>query len=85
MVFENKEAKKHGIQIGCYYEALDEPTEEVLAVLKEKAVNKICREIRKIAKENDDFFIVKTGENFALGKLTTTVGVKVELPTVKEK
>ena len=70
--------------IGCYYEIKGEATEEVIADIKKKVVNQLCRDIRKIAKENDDLFIVKTLPHLLLSEITTTVGVKVELPTIKD-
>lgn len=58
-----------------------EATDEKLAKAKEEVVDKVCALIREIAKERDDFFIIKPPfyENGLM-----TVAHKFILPTVEE-
>lgn len=70
---------------GHYVMTPGEATEEEIALMKEQVVEKICNDIRKIAKEREDFFIIKTDARFPglNDEIATTVGAKFILPTVK--
>ena len=80
-------APAHGYLGGSYRMAEGKASEEEIALMKVAVVEEICNEIRKIAKERDDFFIVKQGERFPglSNEEMTTVGAKFQLPTVKTK
>ena len=75
----------HGYLGGSYRMTEGEASEEEIALMKDTLVEEICNEIRKIAKERDDFFIIKVGARFpgVDEEIVTTVGAKFELPTVK--
>ena len=85
MIYETKEAKKHGMIGGYYVEIPFKATEEELEKAKDFVVEALCNQIREIAKEREDFFIIKTGERFPGldNEKVTTVAAKFELPTVK--
>ena len=65
-----------GSQYGDFISLGDKVTKEELAEAKRLLVEQACGVIRDIAKERDDFFIIKEID----GK--TTVGWKIFLPTV---
>lgn len=65
-----------GTQYGDFIVINNETTEEKLAEAKELLVEQACEVIRAIAKERDDFFIVKKMDE------KTTIGWKIFLPTV---
>lgn len=72
--------------LGGYYVRMDKiASEEEIALAKEMVVEEICKEIRKIANEREDFFIIKQGARFPglFDEIITTVGAKFILPTVK--
>ena len=71
--------KRPGSQYGTYVTIDGEVTEEKLAKAKEQVVEDVCNIIRDIAKERDDFFIIKQ-----LGD-TATVAHKFILPTVEQE
>ena len=70
---------------GYYLKTEGEASDEEIAMMKEAVVEGMCEEIRKIAREREDFFIIKKGANFpGLDDTTiTTVAAKYILPTVK--
>ena len=72
--------KAPGTQYGTYEVIYGEVTKEKLAEAKAKVVDDVCRMIRKIAEERDDFFIVKRTEE----DCSTTVAHKFYLPTVND-
>ena len=78
---------KHGMLCGYYVEVQGEVSEEEITRAKELVVEEICNQIREIAREREDFFIIKNGARFPGldEEIVTTVGAKFELPTVKEK
>ena len=78
-------APNHGYLGGSYRMTEGEASEEEIALMKDVVVEEICNEIRKIAKERDDFFIIKTGARFPGidEAVVTIVSAKFELPTVK--
>jgi hypothetical protein len=59
---------------------LGEVKEEKLAKAKEMTVDEVCRIIREIANEREDFFIIKP----PMGEYEASVGHKFLLPTVEE-
>ena len=63
-----------------------EASDEEIAMMKEALVEGMCKEIRQLAKEREDFFIIKKGANFPGldDTIVTTVGVKFILPTVRD-
>ena len=69
---------------GAYLMTKGNASEEEIARMKEKVVEDMCNEIREIAKEREDFFIIKTGPRFPGldDVIVTTVGAKYILPTV---
>lgn len=75
---------KHGYTGGSYRMTKGEASEEEISRMKEAVVEEICAEIRRIAKEREDFFIIKSGARFpGLDEsIATTVGAKFVLPTV---
>lgn len=74
---ENPKAKVHGYMCGYYYRIDGKPSEELIAIFKDKVVDKICEQIREIAKKSEDFFIINDFDG------DKTVGAKFILPTVK--
>jgi hypothetical protein len=70
--------KPQGTMFGALAYIKGEATEEKLAKAKEIVVDEVCEIIRKIARERDDFFIIKSFEE------KTSVGHKFFLPTVEE-
>ena len=77
--------KDHGFLGGNYVGIPGVASEEEIALMKEKVVEEVCNEIRRIAKEREDFFIIKTGARFPGldDSIHTTVAAKFVLPTVK--
>lgn len=75
----------HGYLGGCYVSVDGVATEEAISRMKERVVEEMINEIRRIAKTREDFFIIKTGERFPglSDEIVTTVAVKFELPTVR--
>ena len=69
--------RDHGAIYGTYLKIDGEPTDDKLTQAKSALVETLCSMIRAIAKENDEFFIVNKTE------IGTTVGVKIEIPTIK--
>lgn len=69
----------HGYRGGYYVKIADNATEDEIQKAKEDVVDVICSEIRRIALEKEDFFIIKDASD-GCGK---TVAAKFELPTVK--
>ena len=69
-----------GTQYGTYVAIKGEVTEEKLAKAKEMVVEDVCRLIRDIANEREDFFIIKE----LMGGGGTSVAHKFFLPTVDE-
>ena len=69
---------------GCCRMTEGNASEDELAQMKERLLDDVCAEIRKIAKEHDDFFIIKTGEKCPGldNMIVTTVAAKFILPTV---
>lgn len=87
-VADNKFVKKEedrGFLGGYFLKTDGEASDEEIAMMKEAVVEEICKEIRQLAKEREDFFIIKKGANFPGldNTIVTTVGVKYILPTVK--
>lgn len=68
-----------GTQYGTFAKITGEATDEKLAEAKKMVVEDVCRIIRDIANENDEFFIIKELNGI------TTVGHKFVLPTVNEE
>lgn len=88
-VADNKFVKKlnqdQGYLGGCYLATEGEASEEEIARMKEAVVEQMCEDIRKLARERKDFFIIKNGERLpGLDNTITTVAVKYMLPTVKD-
>ena len=71
-------ADGYGTVRGRYVVVENEVTEEVA---KEIVLQGLIEDIKKIAKENPDFFIIKKAEAI----FPHTVGAKFYLPTVKEE
>lgn len=71
----------HGALYGTYVKIDGEPTEDELSQAKSELVDTLCSMIREIAKENDDFFIIKK----TLDGDATTVGVKIAVPSIEIK
>lgn len=69
-------SRPNGSMFGTLAFIKGEVTEEKLEKAKEIVVDDVCRYIREIAKQSEEFFIIKTLE----GK--TSVGHKFFLPTV---
>jgi hypothetical protein len=65
-----------GSQYGTFAKINGEVTDEKIAKAKEMVVEDICRIIREVAKDRDDFFIIKEFNG------TTSVAHKFLLPTV---
>ena len=85
----NPEYGTTGTQYGIYVEVNGEMTEEKLAEAKKTVVDEVCRIIREIANERDEFFIIKDGKDIPPflnlgGNLPGSVACKFYLPTVKE-
>ena len=80
--YKNTEPK--GFLGGAYVMTEGEASEEEIALMKEKVLDDICNEIRKIATEHEDFFFIKTGARFPGldNEIVTTVGARYLLPTV---
>ena len=78
-------SNNHGMLCGYYVETIGEASEKNIAKAKKLVVKKICKQIREIAREREDFFIIKKGARFPGldEEIVTTVGAKYELPTVK--
>lgn len=70
---------EHGYIGGYYVEIADNATEDEIKKAKEHVVDVICSDIRRIASESEDFFIIKE----ALVGCGKTVAAKFELPSVK--
>ena len=68
-----------GTNYGIYTDIKGEVTDEKIAKAKEQVVEEVCRIIREIANERDDFFFIKP-----LPGEVTSVGHKFLLPTVEE-
>ncbi len=69
-----------GTMYGTFVKVNGEVTDEKLAKAKAMAVDEVCRIIREIANEREDFFIIKPTMNGD----GITVGHKFLLPTVEE-
>lgn len=65
-----------GSLYGDYIPITGEETEEELVEAKRLLVEQACGVIRDIAKEREDFFIIKKADGI------TTIGWKIFLPTV---
>lgn len=81
----SKNAPDQGYLGGCYLSIEGEASEEEIARMKEAVVEQMCEDIRKLAREREDFFIIKKGERFPGldNTIITTVAAKYILPTVK--
>ena len=81
-----KNEPDRGFMGGCYYATEGEASEEEIARMKEAVVDRMCEDIRKLASEKEDFFIIKKGERFPGldNTIITTVAAKYILPTVKK-
>lgn len=66
-----------GTQYGTFVIIKGEVTDEKLTKAKEMLVDDVCRVIREIANERDDFFIIKERAEY------TSVAHKFLLPTVE--
>lgn len=85
--FVKKGNQDQGYLGGCYLATEGEASEEEIARMKEAVVEQMCEDIRKLAREREDFFIIKkNGERVPGldGNIITTVAVKYLLPTVKD-
>ena len=84
----NPEYGTTGTQYGGFVCVKGELTKEKLAEAKETLVDEVCRTIREIATEREDFFIIKDCKDFTpyldFGGATYTIACKFYLPTVKE-
>ena len=80
-----KNAPDHGFLGGRYLVTEGEASEEEIAKMKEAVVEQLCEDIRNLAREREDFFIIKKGERFpgVDNTVLTSVAVKYILPTVK--
>jgi hypothetical protein len=80
-----KNEPKRGYLGGCYFATEGEVSEKEIAMMKEAVIDKVCEDIRKIAREKEDFFIIKKGERFPGldNTIMTTVAAKYMLPTVE--
>lgn len=78
--FVKTEDQNRGLYEGYVVHIPHEATEEDIAKAKEEVVDNVCRIIRGIASERDDFFIIK--ESFIGDGIT--VAAKFILPTVKD-
>ena len=68
-----------GTQYGTLAWIKGEVTEEKIAKAKEMVVEDVCKTIREVANDVDDFFIIKTTDGKA------SVGHKFVLPTVEDR
>lgn len=71
------------------YEATDRiPSTEEIEKAKERVVEKLCEEIRKLSKEYpEEFFIIHDAADFPfpIGNTVMTIGAKLIAPTIKNK
>jgi hypothetical protein len=74
-----REVPVHGYLGGYYVKVANNATEEEINKAKEDVVDAICCDIRRIASERDDFFIIKEADDCQYN----TIAAKFELPTVK--
>lgn len=83
-VIHGKEFKEPGVMIGDYVCIQGGVSEEALKEAKKELLNKICKEIRRIAEQKPgEFFIIKKQMLVGpLGKECDTVACKLILPTV---
>ena len=83
-IFVEPSNRGRGYMGGAYLMTKGNASEEEIAFMKEKVVEDVCNEIRKIAKEREDFFIIKAGPRVPGldDEIVTTVGAKYLLPTV---
>ena len=81
-----EDRSRKGYLGGGYLMTEGNASEDELAQMKERLIEDVCAEIRKVAKEHDDFFIIKTGEKFPGldNTIVTTVAAKFILPTVND-
>ncbi len=81
-----KNEPNRGYLGGCYFAIEGEASEEEIAKMKEAVVERMCEDIRKIAREREDFFIIKKGAIFPGldNTIKTTVAAKYILPTVEK-
>ena len=62
------------------------PTAEQLEMSKEKIVNYLCDEIRRLSKEYpEEFFITKETSHFPIDTSVLTIGAKLIAPTISNK
>ena len=71
-------SRPKGTQYGTYTTIKGEVTDEKFATAKNMVVDDICRMIREIASDREDFFIIKP----TMDGSAVTVGHKFFLPTV---
>ena len=76
-IFVSTPPRIPGSQFGALVMVEGEVTDEKLAKAKEKLVDEVCRVIREIANEKEEFFIINEYGG------TTSVGHKFLLPTVE--
>jgi hypothetical protein len=83
IVVNRDKGSPRGSMFGTYAKIKGEVTEEKLAKAKELVIEDVCRMIREVANESEDFFIVKNSPSFAEDEYIT-VGHKFLLPTVED-
>lgn len=66
------------------YQAFNiQPTTEQIELAKEKIVNDLCDEVRRLSKEHpEQFFIIKDTSNFPIDNSVLTIGAKLIAPTI---
>lgn len=61
-------------------------TTEQLEMAKEKIVNFLCDEIRRLSKEYpEEFFIIKDTSDFPIDNSVLTIGAKLIAPTISNQ
>ena len=81
ILVEDAARRVTGTRFGTFATIKGEVTEEKLAKAKEMLIEDVCRIIRNIANERDDFFIIKKNPPFAKEEYTS-VAHTFFLPTV---
>ena len=73
-------------EFGTWEAFVFDPTTEQIEMAKEKIVNWLCDEIRRVSKEYpNEFFIVKDTRHFPLDTSVLTIGAKLIAPTLSIK
>ena len=74
------------MEFGIFQAFAYKPPAELLEAAKEKMVEQLCDEIRRLSKEYpEEFFITKDTSDFPFDNSVLTIGAKVIAPTISQK